>query len=365
MSLSNLFRLAVAAAFTVCVFAHAKRSPEEMIEHHQQVARGTEILTQCLGSPAMKQLNARIIAKRQESLTYLRRARDINIKPRITDLPEDIPARNKWHAINHDKSSKFQDKTKEQIKNDEELFEFKWKDNPSKPRSSTCILTPENVWGPYWTKRAPYRQDIREDQKGVYMRLAFQVVNIATCAPLQGARVDIWQANATGTYAKQVKDDTKKDVHWLTGAQSTSSWGTADFDTIFPGHYYGRAVHTHVAIRPKQKFNDPKGFVHTGQIFYDEYPRQQINVSYSSLLAITIIDRLQLMDPYSRNHEIVVDNLRDAYTANGATDTYDPFAQWAWLDDHNHGDGLIAWITIGVNLTTTIVSGYPDGFPEG
>lgn len=160
------------------------------------------------------------------------------------------------------------------FKDDDTLFGYK-KGNvfPS------CILAPENVWGPYFQERAQYRQDVREDQQGVYQRLALQIIDINTCKPLQGARVDIWQANAVGRYAKQDRKD-GKNVWWLSGAYTSSEWGTADFDTIFPGHYTGRNVHTHVAVRPRgDSFNDPDGFIHKGQIFYDESPREEIDVS--------------------------------------------------------------------------------------
>jgi protocatechuate 3,4-dioxygenase beta subunit len=103
------------------------------------------------------------------------------------------------------------------------------------------------------------------------MRLALQVVDVESCKPLEGARVDVWQANALGVYSAT-------DTSWLRGWQPTSNWGTADFDTIFPGNYAGRNVHTHAAVRPKVDSR----FVHTGQIFFDEWPRQQIIVSVCS-----------------------------------------------------------------------------------
>lgn len=178
--------------------------------------------------------------------------------------------------MNHDATAEGKGKD---YKNDDKLFDFNWDDVNKQAKPAVCILTPENVWGPFWWDREAIRQDIREDQKGVYQRLALQIIDVTTCKPLEAARVDVWQTNALGVYAKQVRDSQNgRNVHWLTGAQSTSSWGTADFDTIFPGHYTGRAVHTHLAVRTKEKYNDPDGFVHRGHIFYDEYPRQEIDV---------------------------------------------------------------------------------------
>jgi protocatechuate 3,4-dioxygenase beta subunit len=98
-----------------------------------------------------------------------------------------------------------------------------------------------------------------------------KVVDVESCKPLEGARVDVWQANALSVYSAT-------NTSWLREWQPTSNWGTADFDTIFPGNYAGRNVHTHVAVRPK----DDSRFVHTGQIFFDEWPRQQTIVSVCS-----------------------------------------------------------------------------------
>lgn len=202
-----------------------------------------------------------------------------SLSRKITDCSTDKAALEKWHNINHDQTA---NGNGNDYKSDDKLFEFDWNAPDKKVKSSVCLLAPENVWGPFFADHEAYRQDIRENQQGVYQRLALQIIDVTTCKPLKGARVDVWQANATGSYAREAREGPlQENVHWLTGAQSTSSWGTADFDTIFPGHYGGRAVHTHLAVRPNEKFNDPHGFVHTGHIFYDEYPRQEIEVGSS------------------------------------------------------------------------------------
>jgi hypothetical protein len=52
-----------------------------------------------------------------------------------------------------------------------------------------------------------------------------------------------------------------------------------EFETVFPGHYKGRCVHTHVAVRPGERFNEGDGFVHAGQIFFDDGVREVVDVS--------------------------------------------------------------------------------------
>jgi protocatechuate 3,4-dioxygenase beta subunit len=49
----------------------------------------------------------------------------------------------------------------------------------------------------------------------------------------------------------------------LQGSQETDTEGVADFRTIFPGWYTGRAVHIHVKVSPDGDQT------HTGQLFFD------------------------------------------------------------------------------------------------
>jgi len=109
------------------------------------------------------------------------------------------------------------------------------------------------------------------------MHLAMQVIDTTTCKPLPSARVDVWHANATGVYSNGKEED----AYFLRGWQPTSPWGTVKFETIFPGHYNGRNTHVHVAVRTQDKANDEHGFVHAGQIFFDEWPRIQIEVDFN------------------------------------------------------------------------------------
>jgi protocatechuate 3,4-dioxygenase beta subunit len=186
-----------------------------------------------------------------------------------TAYKEDKPAREKWNKVNHQDFDK-------QTKDPQSLFDFSWADKPF-TRPAVCITTPENIYGPFWHEGQLERRDIRSGQEGVYLRLAMQVIDIATCTPLQDARVDVWQANALGSYSET-------NTSWLRGWQLSSNWGTVDFDTIFPGNYGGRNVHTHVAVRAP----GDKRIVHSGQLFFDEYPREWISVR--SLRPLSIPD---------------------------------------------------------------------------
>jgi protocatechuate 3,4-dioxygenase beta subunit len=124
-----------------------------------------------------------------------------------------------------------------------------------------------SIYGPFWKDRQPLRQDIRAGERGIYLRLAMQVIDTTTCLPLHGAQVDVWHANAMGTYGEKMDS-------FLRGWQPTSGQGTVDFDTNFPGHYADRATHIHVVVRAPHE----QRVANVGQIYFDQAIRDQVNV---------------------------------------------------------------------------------------
>ncbi|HEU4341640.1 MAG TPA: twin-arginine translocation pathway signal protein, partial [Candidatus Binatia bacterium] len=112
----------------------------------------------------------------------------------------------------------------------------------------------------------------------VPLRLMFDVSRVdgATCAPLAGAVVDVWQCDALGVYSgvrdRQFDTSGKK---FLRGFQTTNARGTAEFLTIYPGWYPGRAVHIHFKIR-----TDPasrRAYEFTSQLYFDESVTSQVH----------------------------------------------------------------------------------------
>src|SRR5207244_2282923 len=76
--------------------------------------------------------------------------------------------------------------------------------------AASCVLTPAKTEGPYFVDEHLNRSDIRTDpsdgsvQPGVPLRLRFHVYRAdASCAPVQGAQVDVWHAGAGGTYSDE------------------------------------------------------------------------------------------------------------------------------------------------------------------
>jgi protocatechuate 3,4-dioxygenase beta subunit len=117
------------------------------------------------------------------------------------------------------------------------------------------------------------RKDITNGEKGIPLTLAIQVVDYKTCQTVPQAHVDIWSSNSTVSIPdlfclRLVLPETNKTQGiyvgvqgypgmgdpndasilkgtTLRGVQPTDDHGVASFDSLFPGHYDGRATHIH------------------------------------------------------------------------------------------------------------------------
>ena len=141
-----------------------------------------------------------------------------------------------------------------------------------------CVVQPEQTEGPYFVDKMLNRQDVRVDpatratKAGLPLRLSFNVSQVTSqgkCSPLPGAQIDLWQCDAEGVYSG-VKDPHFNTLgqHFLRGYQVTDERGTANFTTIYPGWYPGRAVHVHFKIRTTPAA--PKGYEFISQLYFDE-----------------------------------------------------------------------------------------------
>jgi protocatechuate 3,4-dioxygenase beta subunit len=125
-----------------------------------------------------------------------------------------------------------------------------------------CVLTPELTEGPYYIAGEKVRRDIREGHPGTPLTLRLTVLNAKTCAPIRGAAVDIWHADAAGNYSGFGAGASSRT--FMRGIQKTDRNGLATFLTVYPGWYQGRAVHIHV------KVHVGGSVVHTGQLFFPD-----------------------------------------------------------------------------------------------
>jgi protocatechuate 3,4-dioxygenase beta subunit len=104
------------------------------------------------------------------------------------------------------------------------------------------------------------RRDIREGRPGTPFDLRVTVVDADGCTTIEDAAVDVWHCDAGGAYSGVSGDDGT----FLRGVQLTDADGLAEFRTIYPGWYTGRAVHLHV------KVNLGGSETFTGQLFFDD-----------------------------------------------------------------------------------------------
>lgn len=154
----------------------------------------------------------------------------------------------------------------------------------------SCIVRPALTEGPYFVDDQLNRSDIRIEpsdgsmKEGLSLRIIFKVSDVSanTCAPLAGAQVDVWHCDAAGAYSGV--DDPGFDTSgekWLRGYQITDDTGKAEFITIYPGWYSGRAVHIHFKIRTNP--DSDQGYEFTSQFFFDE----------------TVTDEVHVLEPYA------------------------------------------------------------------
>jgi len=146
-----------------------------------------------------------------------------------------------------------------------------------------CVVRPELTIGPYFVDDQLNRSDIRSEpsdnsvRDGLPLTLNISVASVGdnSCAPIEGAQVDIWHCDAEGHYSG-VSDpgfDTSGQK-FLRGYQITGSNGVVQFQTIYPGWYSGRAVHIHFTIRTKAA--DGSDYQFTSQFFFDDALSDQV-----------------------------------------------------------------------------------------
>ncbi len=138
--------------------------------------------------------------------------------------------------------------------------------------ATSCVLTPDKTEGPYFVDEKLNRSDIRSDpadgsvQPGAPVSLTMVVVRSdGNCAPVSGAVVDIWHANAAGKYSDVAGEGTSG-KKYLRGLQVSDAGGQAKFTTIYPGWYQGRAVHIHFKVRVLHGASQTYEF--TSQLFF-------------------------------------------------------------------------------------------------
>ena len=148
----------------------------------------------------------------------------------------------------------------------------------------SCVVRPALTEGPYFVDEKLDRSDIRSDpatgavRPGAVLTLAFNVARVTSnaCTPLSGATVDVWHCDALGVYS-DTRDPGFNTVgsKFLRGYQTTDAAGRAQFITVYPGWYQGRAVHVHFKIRTASAAGAALEF--TSQLFFDDAFTDQVH----------------------------------------------------------------------------------------
>lgn len=93
---------------------------------------------------------------------------------------------------------------------------------------------------------------------------------------------DVWNCNATGVYSGLVAegngntaDTANLNATFLRGVAKSDADGVVQFESVFPGHYDGRATHHHMVVHLNATVlpnNTLTGgtYGHVGQLFWDQ-----------------------------------------------------------------------------------------------
>ena len=301
--------------------AHVKR---QIDVRQLRAAAAKRSLDSCQDSLEHRSLMQRSHARRSEALSALRQKRGINANSKKFRC--DLATLQEFEAINHNQTGVLDYSPNTDVST---IF----------AANTSCILAPEVTDGPYYVNGELIRKDVKEDQVGIDLYLEVQYVDVTTCQPIPELFVDVWNCNATGYYSGVESGQGGLNTTFLRGIQETDEDGVVAFETIFPGHYDGRAIHTHlltksnVTVRENQTTQDG-AVTHIGQLFWPEELRSAVEAT----------------SPYSENTQAITSNDDDMWSIVQAADDYDPFPQFVYVGD-DISDGLFAWIQIGVNAT--------------
>jgi len=213
-------------------------------------------------------------------------------------------------------------------------------ESPAAGTDDACILTPQSEEGPYYLDPRLVRADITEGKAGVPLALRLRVIEAGSCAPISGARVDIWHCNGEGLYSGYANQTGGVDTSgqtFLRGTQFANANGIVEFATIYPGWYRGRTTHIHFKV-----FLDEKTVL-TGQIFFPDALSQYI---------------YQNVEPYSvRGADRDVMNTNDNIAAQATR------ASFAYVKELE--EGLLVAMIIGVDPNAESTGGFGGPPPEG
>ncbi|KAF4555371.1 Hypothetical protein D9617_2g053270 [Elsinoe fawcettii] len=313
---------------------HDEAAVAEQLKYAAMIKRGLE---NCENSPNYQAIFEKAQKRRWEKAQKLRQKRGISLDaPYKARVKRDSTALNTFAAENHNKTGEGYTTSTDSST----LF--------ASYKNSSCILTPEVTYGPYYVSGEHYRTNVVEDQEGVPVHIEYQYIDVETCEVATGLYIETWSTNSTGVYAGVVasgngdqSDTSNLNKTFQRGVTQVDSDGVGFFDVLFPGHYTGRTTHIHLMTHLNGTVFENKTFksdnvVHVGQLFFDE----------------DLIDAVNAVAPYNTNTQTRTYNKDDSIAQQGADNNYDPFPDWTMLGS-DISDGILAWIAIGINKTAS------------
>ncbi|KAI4639377.1 hypothetical protein J4E93_009205 [Alternaria ventricosa] len=331
----KLASVLTSAATVTSLFSTVLAHPGETHDH-AKIKREVEVrglraaaakrsLAGCQNTLKHRSLMRRSEERRANTLDELRRKRGITAKPK--KYRRDLKQLQEFENVNHNMTGTI-DYTPNTLTS--AIF----------AANTSCILTPELTFGPYYVTGELIRKNVVEDQKGIDLYLEVQYVDITTCEPVPHLFVDIWNTNATGYYSGVENGQGGLNTTFLRGVQETDADGVVAFETLSPGHYTDRATHTHllvksnVTVRSNGTTGSDGTIAHAGQLFYPEDLKTEVEAT----------------EPYIFSTQPYITNDDDFLSVVQADDDFDPFPQYVYLGDGVE-DGLMAWIQIGISTT--------------
>ena len=147
-----------------------------------------------------------------------------------------------------------------------------------------CAPTPDNIEGPFYRPDAPETDDIAPDMAPGDLLTVSGVVRDEDCAPIPNALLDVWQADADGSYDNDPSQPPPgADEFAYRGRLYADENGAFSFNSIVPGRYLNgdeyRPAHIHIKVSAEgfellttqlyfegDPFNDVDPFIDEGLI---------------------------------------------------------------------------------------------------
>ena len=153
-----------------------------------------------------------------------------------------------------------------------------------------CRATAPNIEGPYYRDGAPMLSDLApRGTRGTRLLLSGKVLGADCRTPLDGALLDVWQADADGHYDNDGHDGRRSPGPLaLRGKLSASRGGAYELHSIIPGRYLNgpqyRPSHVHV------KVSAPGYRTLTTQLYFDGDPYNGVDPFIDQSLVMKLED---------------------------------------------------------------------------